>query len=289
MLGGVDPTSPVREFGSSSSSASASSLRRRKTPVSAPGFCRQQAEAGASAARSSQRPFGSAARAHRLGTNRFNGGLRGSRLAWTSGAGAANNSAGSGRRNGLGRRRLLAPGGVVSGGTSGRASSPEIRTTRRHLARGRLTAPAKLGFYQFHSRLPPLPVPPPAVIPHHRLCAASRPASSPLPGGASVRPPRPRPQTLFNWLGQDLCDSRPSTCTPGTGALSPMEALSRSTATAVAIDPRRRAGALARETARSFGVLPGSGRRRLARAWLANDRRRYDVIFLDPPFGGPVA
>lgn len=39
------------------------------------------------------------------------------------------------------------------------------------------------------------------------------------------------------------------------------------------------------ETARSFGVTGLEAHAADARAWLANDRRRYDVIFLDPPFG----
>jgi 16S rRNA (guanine966-N2)-methyltransferase len=106
-----------------------------------------------------------------------------------------------------------------------------------------------------------------------------------FPKGASVRPTPDRVrETLFNWLGQDLAELSTLDLYAGSGALS-LEALSRGAAVAVAID---RDPALVRaiaDTAREFGAAGLEAHAADARAWLANDRRRYDVIFLDPPFG----
>ena len=106
-----------------------------------------------------------------------------------------------------------------------------------------------------------------------------------FPKGASVRPTPDRVrETLFNWLGQDLSELAALDLYAGSGALS-LEALSRGAATAVAID---RDPALVRaiaDTAREFGATGLEAHAADARAWLAGDRRRYDVVFLDPPFG----
>jgi len=104
-----------------------------------------------------------------------------------------------------------------------------------------------------------------------------------FPKGAAVRPTPDRVrETLFNWLGQDLSELATLDLYAGTGALS-LEALSRGAATALAVD---RDPALVRslaETARAFGVAGLEAHAADARHWLAQDRRRYDVIFLDPP------
>jgi len=105
-----------------------------------------------------------------------------------------------------------------------------------------------------------------------------------FPPGDDLRPTPDRVrETLFNWLGQSLDEQ--STLEPfaGTGVLS-LEALSRGAARAVAVDRDPvRVRALA-ATAQAFGANGLDARTGEARAWLARDTARYDVIFLDPPF-----
>jgi 16S rRNA (guanine(966)-N(2))-methyltransferase RsmD len=100
--------------------------------------------------------------------------------------------------------------------------------------------------------------------------------------GVRPTPDRVR-ETLFNWLGQDLTGA--STLDPfaGSGALS-LEALSRGAALAVAVD---RNPVLVRSLARAGAAL-GTDRLEIhcmdARAYLVQEKRLFDVIFLDPPF-----
>jgi 16S rRNA (guanine966-N2)-methyltransferase len=105
-----------------------------------------------------------------------------------------------------------------------------------------------------------------------------------FPAAPALRPTPDRiRETLFNWLGQDLSGLTTLDAFAGSGALS-FEALSRGAALAVAVDRER---ALVRALVASAEEL---GTRCLethcadARAFLARDARRYDVIFLDPPF-----
>ncbi|MFO1414677.1 MAG: 16S rRNA (guanine(966)-N(2))-methyltransferase RsmD [Burkholderiales bacterium] len=106
-----------------------------------------------------------------------------------------------------------------------------------------------------------------------------------FPKGAAVRPTPDRVrETLFNWLGQDLSELATLDLYAGTGALS-LEALSRGAAMAVAVDRDPGLVRALAETARTFGATGLAAHVADARAWLANDRGRYDVIFLDPPFG----
>ena len=105
-----------------------------------------------------------------------------------------------------------------------------------------------------------------------------------FPGVPGLRPTPDRVrETLFNWLGQDL-DGR-ATLEPfaGSGAMS-LEALSRGAALAVAVD---RDPALVRalaDNARAIGADGLEAHRGDARAFLARETRRFDVVFLDPPF-----
>ena len=98
---------------------------------------------------------------------------------------------------------------------------------------------------------------------------------------------RPTPdrvrETLFNWLGQDLSDCRTLELYAGTGVLS-LEALSRGATLAVAVD---RNPALVKALAGTAAALPAAGLETHvgdAVAFLAREARRFDVIFLDPPF-----
>ena len=98
---------------------------------------------------------------------------------------------------------------------------------------------------------------------------------------------RPTPdrvrETLFNWLGQDLTGASTLDLFAGSGALS-LEALSRGAALAVAVD---RNPVLVRSLARAGAAL-GTDRLEIhcvdSRAFLGQEKRLFDVIFLDPPF-----
>lgn len=104
--------------------------------------------------------------------------------------------------------------------------------------------------------------------------------------GVRPTPDRVR-ETLFNWLGQDL--SGASTLDPftGSGALT-LEALSRGAALAVAID---RNPVLVRALAATGAALNAVGletHHANGHLFLAREKRRFDVIFLDPPFDEPA-
>jgi 16S rRNA (guanine966-N2)-methyltransferase len=105
-----------------------------------------------------------------------------------------------------------------------------------------------------------------------------------FPPASGLRPTPDRVrETLFNWLGQTLDGRSTLELYAGTGVLS-LEALSRGALRAVAVD---RNAALVRalaETGREIGVAGLEAHAASAEGWLARDRGRYDVIFLDPPF-----
>jgi 16S rRNA (guanine966-N2)-methyltransferase len=105
-----------------------------------------------------------------------------------------------------------------------------------------------------------------------------------FPRGVEVRPTADRVrETLFNWLGQDLTGWSTLDLYAGTGALT-LEAVSRGAALAVAIDRSPVLAAALAETARTFGAPGVEVHRGDARSWLARESRRFDAIFLDPPF-----
>ncbi len=104
----------------------------------------------------------------------------------------------------------------------------------------------------------------------------------PRADGLRPTPDRVR-ETLFNWLGQDLAELSTLDLYAGSGALT-LEALSRGAARAVAVDrdPARIRAITAMATAFGAGGLEAHASD--ARAYLSREARRFDVIFLDPPF-----
>ena len=98
---------------------------------------------------------------------------------------------------------------------------------------------------------------------------------------------RPTPdrvrETLFNWLGQDLSAWHTLELYAGSGALS-LEALSRGAVLAVAVDRNATLVRNLAETARAFGLDGLESHVANAEAFIAGEQRRFDVIFLDPPF-----
>ena len=105
-----------------------------------------------------------------------------------------------------------------------------------------------------------------------------------FPGEPGLRPTPDRVrETLFNWLGQDLTGRTTLEPYAGSGAMS-LEALSRGATLAVAVD---RHPALVRaldDNARLIGAEGLEAHRADARAFIDLEARRFDVIFLDPPF-----
>ena len=100
--------------------------------------------------------------------------------------------------------------------------------------------------------------------------------------GLRPTPDRVR-ETLFNWLGQDLAGRRCLDLYAGSGALS-LEATSRGATLAVAVDRSRPLIDALAATAALLGANAMETHIADARAFLAADRREFDVIFADPPF-----
>jgi 16S rRNA (guanine966-N2)-methyltransferase len=98
---------------------------------------------------------------------------------------------------------------------------------------------------------------------------------------------RPTPdrvrETLFNWLGQDLSGRHCLDPYAGSGALT-LEAASRGAALAVAVDRNRVLVEALRTTAAALGATSIEASVADARTFIANEKRDFDVIFLDPPF-----
>lgn len=105
-----------------------------------------------------------------------------------------------------------------------------------------------------------------------------------FPDSGGLRPTADRVrETLFNWLGQDLTDLATLEPFAGSGVLS-LEAISRGARLAVAVDRDRRAMVALGATARQWGAHGIEAQVADARTWIAAETRRFDVIFLDPPF-----
>ncbi len=100
--------------------------------------------------------------------------------------------------------------------------------------------------------------------------------------GLRPTPDRVR-ETLFNWLGQDLTGRTTLEPYAGSGAMS-LEALSRGAALAVAVDRHPALVRALADNARLFGAEGLETHRADARAYIDRETRRFDVIFLDPPF-----
>jgi 16S rRNA (guanine966-N2)-methyltransferase len=105
-----------------------------------------------------------------------------------------------------------------------------------------------------------------------------------FPGDAGIRPTPDRVrETLFNWLGQDLGGAMTLDAYAGSGALS-LESLSRGAALAVAVDRNARLVRALAATGASLGARALEAHCADAAAFLARETRRFDAIFLDPPF-----
>lgn len=108
----------------------------------------------------------------------------------------------------------------------------------------------------------------------------------PLLAGLRPTPDRVR-ETLFNWLRAEVRDAVCLDLFAGTGALG-FEALSRGAAWVTLVEQDRQQAAALRSTLseldpRRGEVLQGDAARVLERL-AATARRKYNLLFLDPPF-----
>jgi len=106
-----------------------------------------------------------------------------------------------------------------------------------------------------------------------------------FPADQGVRPTPDRVrETLFNWLGQDLTGASTLELFGGSGALS-LEALSRGAALAVTVDRNPLLVSAIIAAGAALGTDRLEARCADAYAFFTHERRLFDVIFLDPPFG----
>ena len=112
------------------------------------------------------------------------------------------------------------------------------------------------------------------------------------PEGMDVRPTTDRVrEALFSSIAFRIVDNRVLDLFAGTGALG-LEALSRGAASAVFVDRARKSAALVRRNIErcGFGARAEVVERDAERALrlLAARGERFDLIFLDPPYAGPL-
>jgi 16S rRNA (guanine966-N2)-methyltransferase len=106
-----------------------------------------------------------------------------------------------------------------------------------------------------------------------------------FPDVAAIRPSPDRVrETLFNWLQHDIVGSRCLDLFAGSGALG-IEALSRGAAHVTFVDSERVVAGHLRKTLDTLGSANASIKTQDARRFLAGTPARFDIVFLDPPFG----
>jgi 16S rRNA (guanine966-N2)-methyltransferase len=105
-----------------------------------------------------------------------------------------------------------------------------------------------------------------------------------FPDQESLRPTPDRVrETLFNWLQADLAGSSCLDCFAGSGALG-FEAASRGAGEVVMIEHNR---AAASALAQNISLLEAGNIELVIAdsiAWLKQNKRVFDIVFLDPPY-----
>ncbi|MFH1605568.1 MAG: 16S rRNA (guanine(966)-N(2))-methyltransferase RsmD [Pseudomonadota bacterium] len=113
-----------------------------------------------------------------------------------------------------------------------------------------------------------------------------------FPDHEGLRPSADRVrETLFNWLGQDLHGQTCLDLFAGSGALG-LEALSRGAASVVMVENNRWVCESLRRNAELLGAknlqLHCADALEFVTAAAAQDAARFDIVFLDPPFGSSL-
>ena len=101
--------------------------------------------------------------------------------------------------------------------------------------------------------------------------------------GLRPTPDRVR-ETLFNWLAGSIEGARCLDLYAGSGALG-FEAASRGAAEVVLVEKDQRAVACMREQASVLGANQIHVVQADVRRWLQGEASRFDIVFLDPPYG----
>jgi 16S rRNA (guanine966-N2)-methyltransferase len=110
-----------------------------------------------------------------------------------------------------------------------------------------------------------------------------------FPPAAALRPTPDRVrETLFNWLGQRLDDLACLDLFAGSGALG-FEALSRGARRVVMVERDRAVARALRENAKKLEAAGAEVVESDAAAFLARNRERFDVAFVDPPYASGLA
>jgi len=107
----------------------------------------------------------------------------------------------------------------------------------------------------------------------------------PVPDLPGLRPTPDRVrETLFNWLAPEIEGARCLDLFAGSGAIG-FEAASRGAGRVVLVDRQPRAVSHLREVARALDASAVEVRLADGLAWLEQTPERFDLVFLDPPFG----
>jgi 16S rRNA (guanine966-N2)-methyltransferase len=107
-----------------------------------------------------------------------------------------------------------------------------------------------------------------------------------FPNLAGLRPTPDRVrETLFNWIGQDLSGTTCLDLFAGSGVLG-FEAASRGANHVTLVERDSLAFAALERNAASLGAGNLALRRSDVRNFLRDAEKRYDIVFLDPPYGG---
>ena len=105
-----------------------------------------------------------------------------------------------------------------------------------------------------------------------------------FPDAVGLRPTSNRVrETLFNWLGQTLHDKRCLDLFAGSGALG-FEAASRGASGVVMVDDNSLAIRALKKNQEKLGAMQCRLVPHGATEFLAGNREKFDVVFLDPPF-----
>jgi 16S rRNA (guanine966-N2)-methyltransferase len=110
-----------------------------------------------------------------------------------------------------------------------------------------------------------------------------------FPAGEGLRPTPDRVrETLFNWLGQDLTGRSCLDLFAGSGALG-FEAASRGAREVTLVECSRKVCAALEKAAETLGERGVRVVRGDALEFAARSGARFDVVFVDPPYGSGLA
>jgi 16S rRNA (guanine966-N2)-methyltransferase len=120
------------------------------------------------------------------------------------------------------------------------------------------------------------------------IAGAQRGRKLRFPDVAQIRPTPDRVrETLFNWLAPEIVGAHCLDLFAGSGALG-LEALSRGAAAVAFVEQDAAAARAIRDLLAEWKVAGGEVHNADALQFLHGASRRFEVVFLDPPFGGDL-